>query len=57
MTMLKLTIVAIFGTIVGYWITDNFIQSMSFWQFLGIEFVITILHELYNIAKQEAVNK
>lgn len=53
---IKLLLVAILGTLVGYWVTNTFIQSMSIWQFMGIEFVITILHLLYNIAKAEAVN-
>lgn len=54
---LKLLLVAILGTLIGYWVINTFIQSMSFWQYLAIEFVITIFHELYNFAKQEAINK
>ena len=53
----KLLLVAIFGTLVGYWVINTFIQSMSFWQYIAIEFVITILHMLYNSAKKEAVNE
>jgi hypothetical protein len=54
---IKLLLVAIIGTLAGYWVTNMFIQSMSFWQYMGIEFLITLLHALYNIAKEEAVNK
>lgn len=54
--MIKLTLVAILGTMIGFWIITTFIQSMSFWQYLGVEFVITILHLFYNIAKREATN-
>lgn len=54
--MIKLTLVAILGTLVGFWIITTFIQSMSFWQYLGIEFVITLLHALYDLAKKEATN-
>jgi hypothetical protein len=54
---LKLLLVAILGTLIGFWVTDTFIQSMSFWQFLGIEFVITTLHALYGIAKEQSISK
>lgn len=53
----KLLLVAILGTLIGYYVTSTFIQSMSFLQFIAIEFVITILHTLYNFAKKEAVSK
>jgi hypothetical protein len=53
----KLFLVAILGTLMGYFVTNTFIQSMSFLQFIAIEFVITILHTLYNVAKKEAVSK
>ena len=53
---LKLILLAILGTAIGYWITNMFIQSMSFWQYLAIEFMITIMHALYNAAKKEAIN-
>jgi hypothetical protein len=53
----KLLLVAALGTLTGFWVTNTLIQSMSFWQFLAIEFVITILHLLYNIAKEQSTSK
>lgn len=52
----KLLLVAILGTLIGYYVTNTFIQSMSFLQFIAIEFVVSILHLLYNIAKSQAAN-
>jgi len=52
----KLILVAILGTLIGYWVTNTLVQPMSFLQYLAIEFVITVLHLLYNIAKSQEAN-
>jgi hypothetical protein len=53
----KILLVAVLGTLIGYWVTSTFIQSMSFLQYFAIEFVITILHLLYNMAKEQSASK
>lgn len=46
-----LLVLAIIGTFAGWTMVDNLIITVSIWQFLLIEFIITIMHELYNTAK------
>lgn len=53
---IKLLLIAITGTLAGYWIINTFIQPMGFLQYLGIELLITVFHALYNLAKKEAIN-
>jgi hypothetical protein len=48
-----LIIAAIFGTLIGYCIVDLLIMPMPFWKFFLIECVITVLHEVYNRAKNQ----
>lgn len=52
----KLLIIAVLGTLIGYWVVNSFIQPMGFLRYMVIEFVISILHALYNYAKKEAAN-
>jgi hypothetical protein len=52
MTKGILLLVAILGTLIGYFITDLFIIEIPFWKFFLIELTITFMHELYNQAKQ-----
>jgi hypothetical protein len=54
---LLLIIIAIIGTTLGWIITDNFIVAISIGQFLLIELVITIMHELYNQVKSDVIKK
>jgi hypothetical protein len=54
----RLFIVAIIGTILGYFIVDTFLVEMSFIKYFGIELIITFMHELYNYAKRyEIINR
>lgn len=53
MRSFKLLSIAILGTITGYMVIDLLIVDISIWQYLGIEFTITVLHSLYNHAKRE----
>jgi hypothetical protein len=46
-----LIVVAILGSIIGYCIVDLFIVAIPFWKYFLIEFVITLLHEVYNQTK------
>jgi hypothetical protein len=52
MIRVKLLFLAIIGSLLGYYIINSFIISMSIWQFLLIEIIISIFHELYNIGKE-----
>lgn len=54
---LLLIIIAVLGTIFGWIITDSFIIALSIYQFLAIELIITVFHELYNLAKIDIINK
>lgn len=55
MTKGILIVVAIIGTIIGYCIVDLFIIELPFWKYFLIEFVITLLHEMYNQTKQKVI--
>jgi hypothetical protein len=55
--MSKLFIVAVIGTILGYFIVNTFLIEMSFIKYFGIELVITFMHELYNYAKRIEILK
>ena len=52
-----LIVLAIVGTLVAWIITDNFIITIGIGQFLLIELTITIMHELYNLAKEDIIKK
>ena len=52
-----LIVLAIIGTMVGWVITDNFIITIGIGQFLLIELTITVMHELYNLAKADIIKK
>jgi hypothetical protein len=55
MTKGILFVIAVLGTIIGYFITDLLIIEISFWKFFLIELVITLLHELYNQTKNQII--
>ncbi len=52
-----LIVFAIIGTVISWTVTDNFIVAVSIGQFLLIELIITLMHELYNFAKKDIINK
>jgi hypothetical protein len=52
-----LIVFAIIGTLISWVVTNNFIVAVSIGQFLLIELIITVMHELYNVAKKEIINK
>lgn len=47
----KLLIIAILGSITGYVVINNFIVSIGIGQYICIELLLTILHSLYNVAR------
>jgi hypothetical protein len=48
---------AVLGTVLGWLATDMFIITIGIWQFLFIELIITLFHEMYNLAKVEIIKK
>lgn len=56
MGKLKLLIVSIIGSILGYYVIDFFILEISVFQYLLIEVVISVIHYMYQKAKYETIN-
>jgi hypothetical protein len=56
MIKLRLLFLAIIDTLLGYYITDLFIVNIALWQFIIIELVISIFHEIYNVGKGRITN-
>jgi hypothetical protein len=54
---MKVLLIALMGTLIGYRITDLFIVSLSFWQYFAIEVVVTLFHMLYEHVKQKEINR
>jgi hypothetical protein len=54
---LLLVVLAVIGTALGWMITDSFIITIGIGQFLLIELIITVFHELYNLAKLDIIKK
>lgn len=52
-----LIVLAIIGTLVAWVVTNNFIITIGIGQFLLIELTITVMHELYNLAKADIIKK
>ncbi len=48
---------AVLGTVLGWMATDIFIVTVTVWQFLFIEVIITLFHEMYNLAKVGIIKK
>jgi hypothetical protein len=57
MNKLGLIGLAVLGTVLGWLATDTFIITIGFYQFLFIELIITLFHEMYNLAKVEIIKK
>jgi hypothetical protein len=54
---LKILIIAMMGTLIGFKVVDLLIIPVTFWQYFSIEVVITVLHMLYETAKQREINR
>jgi Flp pilus assembly protein TadB len=54
---LKIFIIAMMGTLIGFTVVDLLIIPVTFWQYFSIEVVITVLHMLYETAKQREINR
>jgi len=53
MRRFKLFTIAVLGSIIGYFAINTFIVQVNIFQYLVIEFIVTILHTLYNVAKNQ----
>jgi hypothetical protein len=53
----SLIVTAILGTTLGWLITNLFILEISIYQYIIIEVMISLFHELYNRQKLQILNK
>jgi hypothetical protein len=53
MINLKLTMIAVVGSLFCFTVIDYFIVSMSFWQYLIIEVIMAVVHSFYNYVKNK----
>lgn len=53
MINLKLTMIAVVGSLFCYTVIDYFIVTMSFWQYLIIEVIMAVVHSFYNYVKNK----
>lgn len=53
MTNLKLTMIAVVGSLFCYTVIDYFIVTISFWQYLIIEVIMAVVHSFYNYVKNK----
>lgn len=51
-----LTFLAILGSVISFFIVDMFIVPVTIGKYIAIEFVITMLHYMYNRAKIQTFN-
>lgn len=51
-----LTFLAIIGSVISFYIVDLFIVPVTIGKYIAIEFVITMLHFMYNRAKIQTLN-
>ena len=53
---LKLLFLAILGTFIGYSVARFLVPEISLFKYILIEFVITLLHTIYERTKGKTVN-
>ena len=53
---LKLIFALVIGSILGYNIINMFIIPLTFGKYMGIEFIITALHLIYQKSKMQLIN-
>jgi hypothetical protein len=54
---MKILLIALMGTLIGYKVVQLFIIPITFWQYFSIEVVVTLLHMLYEQVKQKEINR
>jgi hypothetical protein len=53
MINLKLTMIAVVGSLFCFTVIDYFIVPMNFWQYLIIEVIMAVVHSFYNYVKNK----
>jgi len=53
MTNLKMLMIAIVGSMFCFTIIDYFIVEINVWQYIIIEFLMSIVHSFYNYVKNK----
>jgi len=46
-----LTLIALLGSVMGFFVINIFITPLSISSYIGIELIISLLHAMYNKAK------
>lgn len=49
----KLFMIAVLGSVIAFLLIDLFIINISVINYIFIELIITVMHSLYNIAKDQ----
>jgi hypothetical protein len=52
----KLFMIAIVGSVIAFMLIDLFIININIINYIFIELIITVMHSLYNIAKNQISN-
>jgi hypothetical protein len=53
MINLKLTMIAVVGSLFCFTVIDQFIVTINIWQYLIIEVIMAIVHSFYNYVKNK----
>jgi uncharacterized protein (DUF983 family) len=53
MKQLRLLLIAVIGSILGFYLINAFVTPVNVWQYISIELIVTLLHALYNLAKRQ----
>ena len=54
---IKIVLIALMSTVISYLAVNEFIIELSFWKWLGIEFITTIMHFMYTLSKKDIQTK
>jgi hypothetical protein len=53
MINLKLTMIAVVGSLFCFTVIDCFVVSINIWQYLIIEVIMAVVHSFYNYVKNK----
>ena len=53
---IKLVLLAMAGTLLGFLIVKTVIIPVTFWQYFAIEVIVTLFHLLYDQARKKEAN-
>jgi hypothetical protein len=57
MKRLALLLLAILGTVLGYFTVNSLIVHVTVLQYILIELILSLMHWMYNRAKEDLINK